>query len=208
MKKQLLLIATLGAFASASHASTVSINRGLNPGFNIQNNSGTVITTYSILVGSFDVNPVAPAPATLKALLQTAAFNEFGLATAPAGGLLAGSITKNDFTTGPAPTEFNGKNIYVVVMDAATAAASNEFALLTVDTTSPAGTWVFPADVTSALTTTNAPAGLISSFATVLGTEIDNATGPESLRLAAIPEPTTTVLASGLLALGFFRRRR
>ncbi len=208
MKKTLLtLIGTVALIANAS-ASTVSLSKGLNPGFNVQSDAGILLSNFTILVGSFDVNPVAPTAIVLQALLQTEAFNQFGQATAPATGLITASLTKNDFSTGPAATEFNGRNIYAVVMNAATAALSTEFGLMTLDSTSTAGTWVFPADVTSALVTTNAPTGLLTNFATVVGTEIDNATGPESLRLAAIPEPSSIGLLSVLLGLGIARRRR
>jgi hypothetical protein len=165
------------------------------------------LSSFTILVGSFDVNPVAPTATDLQSLLQTQAFNQFGQATAPASGLITASLTKNDFSTGPAASEFNGRNIYAVVMNAATAALSTQFGLMTLDATSTAGTWVFPADVTSALVTTNAPTGLLTNFATVVGTEINNATGADTLQLVAVPEPTSMVLLVGSLALGLRRRR-
>ena len=205
MKKTLLTL--LGILSVATcNASTVSLSKGLNPGFNIQSSAGVVLTNFTILVGAFDMNPIAPTALTLKALLATTAFSEFGRATAPAGGLVTASITRNDFSTGPAASAFNGKNIYAVIMDSTTSAASNQFGLITVDTTSPAGTWVFPADTTSALVTTNAPTGLLTNFATQVGSEIDNATGPETLRLQVVPEASTSFLV--LLSVGLLARRK
>lgn len=210
MKKVILSLCGFMALISTSSASTVSLNRGLNPGFNVLSPGGTILSSFSMLIGSFNSNPSSGISATeLQALLATGtAFNEFGAATAPANGLLTGSVTKNDFSVGPAATAFNNRNIYVVVMNGATSAASSAFGLITVDTTSTAGTWVFPADVTSALVTTNAPTGTLANFATVLGTEIDNPTSPESFRLSAVPEPSASLLLVLLGSLGILRRKR
>ena len=207
MKKTILTLAGVLALVANASASTVSLSKGLNPGFNVQSSEGILLSSFTILVGSFDVNPVAPTATDLQSLLQTQAFNQFGQATAPASGLITASLTKNDFSTGPAASEFNGRNIYAVVMNAATAALSTQFGLMTLDATSTVGTWVFPADVTSALVTTNAPTGLLTNFATVVGTEINNAAGADTLQLVAVPEPTSMVLLVGSLALGLRRRR-
>jgi hypothetical protein len=196
---------------SAVNASTVSVSKGLNPGFAVQSFNGTALNAFTILVGSFDANPVNPTAESLQALLQTTAFNEFGRSAAPATGLVTASITKNTFADIPA-TEFNSRNIYVVVMNDATAALATEFALLTLDATSPANTWVFPGDVTNALTTTNAPTGTLTNFATLVGTEIDNPNSssqvPEFLQLAPVPEPGVTSLLLVLAGLAGARRRR
>jgi len=208
MTKVFLSLCSIVALVGSASASTVAMAKGLSAGFNVTSPTGTVLTNFTMSFGAFATNPAAGITAAqLKTLLTTTtSFSEFAAATAPVGGLLTASVTNNTFAAGtPQPAAFNGKNIYVVVMDGATATASNAFSLITLDTTSPAGTWVFPADVTSALVTTNAPSATTTSFLTVLGNEI--AGTPNSLQLSAVPEPTVSLM--GLIgAIGFLARRR
>ncbi|MES2705386.1 MAG: hypothetical protein V4726_02175 [Verrucomicrobiota bacterium] len=208
-KITLLTLALLGSGLQMSQAISVSVSKGLNPGFNAQSSGGSTLTTFNLFLGSFDAGITAD---TIKAsgagigALIAASFNEYGTATAPANGLITGSFTKSDFTNFAA-TEFNGKNMFLIVTTGTTASGGQEYAILTTGATSPAETWVFPSDVTAPIGTTNAPSGVPANFSLVYGNLKDAASGVDTIQLVAIPEVSSSLL-SGLAVLGLITRRK
>jgi hypothetical protein len=190
------------------------------PGGNvlIANNSGIVATGYftgtDALFDAVKAAPVGAARQTAWAA-AAAAFVQFG-ASGPVGGPSAlnnaGLYKLTAGAANPPGSQFEGKNIYTVVGNAATLAGSidvmvfkstNTFA---VDPT-PEGTGNFLGDAPAGtlllgtLGTAGAfyPAGLMAGITT---------TPVNALAIAPIPEPAAALLGALALGFGFIRRRR
>jgi len=200
-------ILLLLASAAISQAATISVVRSGN-GVIAVTSTGTLLSAggYYISVGSFASAPSVTDQASFLSTL--ASFKEFASATAPTTGTTAGTITGSFVGTGAAPNapaDFNSKSIYILVGNAASRAASTEFAIIQ---GTPA--WSFVGDVT--IGSASATVSLIDStaFSAVAGTEIDNASGKDNIQLRSvveIPEPSAMFLAVGALAIGFRRKR-
>lgn len=203
MIKKIALV--LALTSASSFAATISVVRSGN-GVIATTSGGTTLTAggYFISVGSYGdaAAPVVTNDASFLAAL--ASFKEFASATAPTSGTTQGTITGSFVGTGGAPNtpaDFNSKSLYILVGNAATRAASTEFAIM-----QGTPTWSFVGDVT--IGSASATITLIdaTAFSAVAGTEIDNATGKDNIQLRAIPEPSAMLL--GLLSLGLIARRK
>lgn len=203
MKKYILTTLVAISLSASVQAATIAIGAGFGATSGIipQTNGGTLLTAggYYIGVGVFGATPVINGPADLLAAVTTG-FTEFGNATSATSGATQGKITASITAIPGTPATFNTKEIYLIVGNAATRALSTEFAIL-----QGTPTWNFPAD-TAAGGATTLTVSSIASFNTIAnaGTEVDLAT--DSVRLAVVPEPTSSVL--GLLALGLLARRK
>jgi hypothetical protein len=203
MIKKIALILALTSVPT--FAATISVVRSGN-GVIATTSGGTTLTAggYYISVGSYGdaAAPVVTDNASFVAAL--ASFKEFASATAPTSGTTQGTITGSFVGTGSAPnapSDFNSKSLYILVGNAATRAASTEFAII-----QGTPTWSFVGDVT--IGSASATISLIDStaFSAVAGAEVDNATGKDNITLRAIPEPSAAIL--GILSLGLLARRK
>ena len=203
MKKYIITTLIGLSLCASLQAATIAIGAGFGATSGIipQTSGGTLLTSggYYIGVGVFGTTPVISGPADLLAAV-TVGFTEFGNATSATSGATQGKITASITAIPGTPATFNTKEIYLIVGNAATRALSTEFAIL-----QGTPTWSFPAD-TAAGGATALTVSSIASFNTIAnaGAELDLAT--DSVRLAVVPEPTTSVL--GLLALGLLARRK
>lgn len=208
MKLQILAFIGAVALPVGAEAATIAIGSGFGAaqGIIAQTSSGASLSAggYYIGVGTFDAVPTIGSPTDLLAAVTTS-FKEFGNATSPtAVGATQGKIAASITSIPATPADFNTKELYIVVGNAATKAASTEFAILR-----GTPTFNFPADTAAAGGTTYNMVSAIS-FAPVAGagTEVDNATGVDGVQLAAIPEPSAALLAAAVGVLGLARRRR
>ena len=199
MKLVLGLTVALATFVSGA---TITLNKGLSPGFNVQNSAGTSTAGF-VFIGTFagGTAPGTPVGGDYTNLIST--FQIFGsIATPVAGTALSGGITASPAT----PANFNTFQMYMIVANNASLAAATQFGLFT---NTPAT--AFPAD-TLAAGSTNFNVNVFTALGVVAGagSKIDNATGADTLRLVnvvPIPEPSTALL--GLLGVaGLIRRRR
>lgn len=201
LKSLLILLASAGLAQSA----TISVVRSGNGVVGVTS-TGTVLSTggYYIGVGSYgDTAPTITDDATF--LTALASFKEFASATSPTTGGTVGTITGSFASNGGAtPADFNAKTLYILVGNAASRAASTEFALI-----QGTPSWSFVGDVTigSASATISLVDSTAFSVVGVAGTEIDQATGQDRIQMrAVIPEPSSILL--GLLGLGLIARRK
>lgn len=191
------------AFAvSSASAITIQMGKGLAGGVNVTTEGSAPLPGgYTIRIGTYDADPAANSS---FAQLQ-ASFKEFSVTTSPTSGASSGLITAADSTSvvfaasaQNAPT-FNGKSIYFLIGD------TNAYGVIKGQTPS-ATSWTFPAD-TSGTASVNAIASSAAAFIPVVGKEIDNASGADTLVLVgAIPEPSVGLLS--VLGLGLLIKRR
>lgn len=206
MKKYILSL--LLASVSFAGAASISIGKGFGSGVNVflsLESGGAVSKDFSFAIGTFAADPAANASYTEI----LAAFKEFGRTSSP---LVNGADTiiavANPITNAPSnAADFNGKPIYIVVAtNGLQNTATTQYAVIKAENPA-AGKWVFPANVAIA-DAGDAPMNSAANFVAVVGTEIDNATGVDSLRLVGVPEPTGAALLVSAMGLVAFRRRR
>jgi len=208
MKYKVVLGLFLSAFTYAN-AATVNIGGVISAatGLVATKVDGTRLTSggYYIGVGSFTAVPVIPE-GTKDISQYVNTLNLFATNLSPTTtGNTQGTITGSFAATGGGNASlFNGKQIYVVVGNGATAALSNEWAILTSTLNV-----LFPADVTTS-STASISFGSIANSVMVpnAGTEIDNISPvKDGIQLVGIPEPSAALLGA-IGALGLLRRRR
>ena len=197
-KKLTLVVAAVMAMASAN-AATIALNKGLSPGFIVQDSTGANIQSF-IFIGTY-TNGTNPADGTAPADL-VANFKVFGALAAPiaAAGTISGNVDYNGVL---AASNFNTLKMFMFVANNANLAAATQVGLFG---NVPAS--AFPADV-AASGSFNFNVNVFGNVEVIAGAggKVDNATGADVLRLVAIPEPSTALLgALGVLAL--VRRRR
>lgn len=209
--KKLPIILSLALSAVASQAATVAISRS-GVGIIPITSTGTPLSSggYYIGVGTFagDAPSISDEASLLAAV---SSFREFANAVAPISGGTVGTVT-GSFTGGLTnATQFNSKEIFVLIGNGATQATSTEFAIIR--GTSP--TWQFVSDVSVA---DNIPVVIrdTTMFAPVgtFNTEVVNGTTADTIKdqitlmpVEKVPEPSTTVLGA-VLGLGLMMRRR
>ena len=202
MKK--ILFALL-AFASFAPAATIQTGKGFNVGMNVQLEDGTPVAGgYSIRIGYFAADPTPQVGRLLSEVL--ASFTEFASTTSPTSGANAGLIVSdtasNALTATPgaaAAAILNGKIAYMLI------SSGDQYGVLK-GAAPTATSWTFPTDVTSS-SSVNVVAGNVAAVIPVIGSEIDSASGPDTLRLFnPVPEPGVSILA--LAGLGLLARRR
>jgi len=202
--KSILLIAgSLALMSVVSNAATISLSRGTgNPGIIASANAIPLSTGgYYIGVGSYASVPVVTTdPATLLTAVNS--LNVFASVVAPTSGTTIGTMT-GSFTSlgGATPSDFNLQQMYFIVGNAATKAASTYWGIYSM--TTPA---FFPANVTAAGSTPVAIAtgAAITPLANA-GTVTSNSFA--LVNTVPIPEPSAALLGA-LGALGLLRRRR
>lgn len=185
-----------------ANAATITLNKGLSPGFNIQDASGASSSGF-IFIGTFagGTAPGTPAGGDYSSVISS--FRTFGSVAAPAAGTaISGSVTSSPAT----PANFNTLQMYMIVANNSVLGSATQFGLFT-NTPST----FFPADTTAA-GSFNFNVNVFSALGVVAGAGslIDNATGADTLRLvnvAAIPEPSVALLGA-LGLIGLVRRRR
>jgi hypothetical protein len=204
MKIKSLLIAI--ALTACSSAVTLNVGTGFGTGVGIiaQTSNGTDLTSggYYIGLGTF---ASAPATGTQSQLISAVGgFQELTSATSPTSGGTQGKIAGSFVSIN---TDFNSKPIYFLIGNAATKAASTEFAIFTM---SPATSFPAAMGGSGATAITVGNINQINTFAGA-GTEIDSASGvSDRVKLASvvvIPETSTSLLGA-LGALALLRRRR
>ena len=195
-KKLTLVAAAVLSMASAANAATIALNKGLSPGFTVQNSSGTAIQSF-VFVGTFagGANPSGD-------VTQIASnFNIFGTAVSiAAGATISGAV---DYSGLVEDELFETLKIFIVVANSANLATATQIGVFgNTPVTS------FPADVTAA----GSSNFNVNTFGNVeaiggFGNKVDNASGADVLTLVPVPEPSAALLgALGVVAL--LRRRR
>lgn len=196
---------------NASQAATINVGQGFGTNVGvIASTSNDVVLSgggYYIAVGSYTIVPtVLPVGTDGGASLLAAvnSFNIFAAATAPtAAGATQGSIVGAFTSDGsPDPSLFNLKNIFFLIGNGATKAASTEWGIFSVATTFPANVAVSGA--------TAVTVGSFSSFTPLAnaGTAIDQTGAKDNFKLVnPIPEPSVVFLGA-IGFLGLLRRRR
>ena len=205
MKLPSLILLSLAAAVANSNAA-LAINVSTNPtsGAYFVLSNGTRLPDGNLVrIGTFDAVPAVDASQAALA----SAFKEYGTTTSghsAAAGANKGMINRSAIAAGAGVAEaaFTGKNVYLWVYNAPTAAAATQWGVYT-----NTADWKFAASVddppvslsTSALNGAYGraltPAGIIA------GT-------PNAYRLAnAVPE-TSTFSLTALAALGLMRRKR
>ena len=201
----LLLLSSVSAFSA-----TVAVTRG-GLGVTPVTTTGTVLSTggFYIAAGAYAIVPTITAGDFASVAAAAASFIEFAAATSPtAVGATQGTIT-GSFTGGLSnAAAFNGREIFLLVGNAATRAASTEFAFLRA--LAP-NTWTYTADV-SAADSISVVMRDVTSFTTIAngGTPIDIADtlAKDQVRLvSAVPEVSSSLLM-GLAGLLLSVRRR
>ena len=212
IKLVLFVACTLGAMSMPSMAATVTLARGIgNVGIIAQDRDGAPLTSggYYLAVGTFtNASGVTEVPVITtqfsSLLAAVAAFDVFGSGTTPTSGSTLGTLSTVITASGtPDPTVFQTKQLFVLVGNGATQAASTQFGIFAMTTP-----LFFPADVAAANSTTVTT----STFAAIsplqnAGTIIDNASGSDGFRLVGVPEPSAALLGA-IGALALLRRRR
>jgi MYXO-CTERM domain-containing protein len=203
MKQKLVATALFSlACAFSASAATVNVARGIgNPGVTVNNFAGQALSAggFYMAVGTYNTVPTVTDYATL--LSSVDALIQFGASgvsnsTTIAGVLqLTAAITSNG---GATPELWNSKEIYVIVGNGSSRAASTDFAILRRATPTN-----FPANV--------APVATVN-FSVPNGAALNPVAGAgsvsgDTLTLQGIPEPSAALLGA-LGALGLLRRRR
>lgn len=203
MKQKLIAIVIASSACMLSvNAATINVARGIgNPGVTVNDFSGTALTAggFYMAVGTYALVPTVTDYATL--LTSVNSLIQFGAAGVSNSTTIAGVLQLNagiTFNGGDTPELWNSQEIYLVVGNGATRAASTDFAILR--TTTPT---LFPANV--------APVSTVN-FAVPNGAALSPISGAGSLNgnvltLSGIPEPSTALLGA-VGVLGLLRRRR
>lgn len=202
MKKYLPILIAVLSIGSADAASVV-LSKGTGVGINVLTGGGAPLTTFNVFVGTFAAAPTTFTAGNYLDVVQS--FRAFGSASSPATGLATATIERTDFTTVPA-SNFNNQQIYLFVADNADLTKATQIGLYTKSATRT--DWVFPADTPGALANIGASTinfGAVSAIGD--SGVVDNATGPDSFRLIAIPETSSSLLI-GLSMLGLIARRK
>jgi hypothetical protein len=200
---KIITLSLLLLSAVCAQSATVAVARG---GLGVVALYGsTALSTggYYVAVGSFATVPTVENTPT-SVLAAVAAFNEFASATSPtAAGGPQGAIV-GEFTGGLSNAAlFNGKEIFILVGNAATKAESTDFAILKGSTA-----WTFTADV-SAADSISVTLRDVAGFDAVAGAEVDVADpAKDQVQLwTTVPEVSSSVLM-GLFGLGLMSSRR
>lgn len=198
------LIAALIAFSSfgALEAATINVARGTGqPGVSVLNQAGTALSTggYTIAVGSFSTVPTITDYASLVSAVGS--FNVFGQSPSSSSGTTVGLLQLSTGITsngGLTPELWNSQLIYLVIGNASTLAASDQFAIVRSanNTAFPAN--VAPASTTNFSTATGASIVSLANAGTISG---------NTLKLVGVPEPSVALLGA-LGVFGLVRRRR
>lgn len=203
MKLKLIAIASiLSSFVLTANAATINVARGVgNPGVTVNSYSNTPLSSggFFMAVGAYQLVPTVTDYASL--LTAVDALTVFGTPGVSNSTTLAGILQLSTGITsngGLTPELWNSKEIYVIVGNGATRAASTDFAILR--TTNPT---LFPANVAPVSTVTfSVPNGTALNPLANAGSVTGNV-----LTLQGIPEPSAALLGA-LGALGLLRRRR
>ncbi len=207
--KKALSIALLMASVLSAEATSVSLSSLGNTGPAAYLNDGVTLVPNGSLVriGTFST------PGDLSTFVQ---FGTSTVKTYPSlggnPGKVVGSVASG---TEEDDTQFNGKDIYIWIYNAATEAAATQSGIFRATVNGTGDGWVFKDNNTGSLDADSSaldvaainvaisPPGLNGAS---VGTGVNTATS--RLILAAVPEPTTATFAGlvGLLALS--RRRR
>jgi hypothetical protein len=202
----LILLSLVCAVANSNAALALNVATNPNTGAYFVLSDGTTRLPDGNLVriGTFATAPAADASAATLA----AAFTEYGTTTSghsAAAGANKGMINRSGVAAGAGvnETNFTGKNVYLWVYNAPTAAAATQWGVYG----STDASWKFAASVddppVSASTSliTNAYGKALTQAAVTTGT-------PNVYKLAnAVPE-TSTFSLTALAALGLMRRKR
>lgn len=208
MKSKLILGLLLASFSVAG-AATINVGGvfSATSGLVGVSASGSVLSAggYYIAVGSFaSVPTISSDYANLEAAVDS--MNIFASLTSPtATGNTQGTITGAFAGTGGGNASlYNGKQIYFVIGNGATRAASTDFAIFT-----SATNILFPADVTGSGTAAVSLSSITNSVVLANGGSEDAAgTARDQIRMvSAVPEPSAALLGA-VGALGLLRRRR
>jgi len=208
MKSKTITLLVLAASCCAGFAATVALNKGLSPGFTVQNTSGTATASF-LFIGSFSTAPTTPLDGNYQTIITSfRSFDVVADAVSIGSGAVIGATAASWANTPSTPANFNGLQMYMLVSNNADYTLATQFGLFT---NSPATNFV--ADTTTA-TSSNYNVGTFASNVVVAGAGVmvDNATGADVMKLvnvsaAAVPEPSA-VLLGAIGALGLLRRRR
>lgn len=201
-KSILLAIYATAALVCTSNAATVTVSRGLgNPGIMFTDMDGTPLAAggYYLAVGSFAEVPVTIPGDLVSLSAAVASFKIFAYATSPVTGATKGTFTAQLTGVGaPDPSDFNAQEMYFMMGNAPTQAASNQFTIFRLN---PARN--FPANVTvTGATAVSMPNVSVVDILPGFGVA-DAATNT----IRSVPE-TSVALLGALGALGLLRRRR
>ena len=197
-KKLTLIVAAVMAMASAANAVTITLNKGLSPGFTVQNTAGAATQSF-IFIGTY-ADGALPGDTAIPSLISN--FLVFGSLAAPiaSGATISGG---GDYSGALAASNFNTEKMFMFVADTNNLATATQIGLFgNVPAT------FFPADVTAG-GSFNFNVNTFASLEVIAGagSKIDNATGADVLRLVAVPEPSAALLGA-LGVVAFLRRRR
>lgn len=199
LKKLTLVVAAVMAMASAANAVTVALNKGLSPGFTVQNAAGNATQSF-IFIGTFTGGTDPAGGTAIPSIISS--FKVFGTLAAPiaSGATISGGV---DYSGALAASNFNSLKMFMFVADSANLATATQVGLFgNVPVSS------FPADVTAG-GSVNFNVNIFANLEAIagVGSKIDNATGADVVRLVPVPEPSAALLgAIGVVAL--LRRRR
>lgn len=203
MKKTLLPLLIASLAFSGANAATVALNKGISPGFTVQNKDGQAVTSY-LFVGSFATAPTTPVGGDYASILS--AFRSFDVvadAITINSGSVIGAVAASWANVPTTAANFNGQQMYLLISNTPDYANATQIGLFT---NSPVTNFV--ADVSTA-TSSNYNVGTFASNVVVAGagSKVDNASGADVLRLVAVPEPSVALLGA-LGVFGLIRRRR
>ena len=198
----LLSLASAVANSNAALAINVSTNPTSGAYFVLANGTTRLPDGNLVRIGTFDAVPAADA--TQAALAS--AFKEYGTTTSghsAAAGANKGMINRSAIAAGAGVSEaaFTGKNVYLWVYNAPTAAAATQWGVYT-NTTD----WKFAASVDDPPVSLSTSA-LNGAYGKNVGQAGIVAGTPNVYKLAGIPE-TSTFSLTALAALGLMRRKR
>jgi len=207
MKKYLLSAVLLIAGLVSSNAANVVLSKGTGAGINVLSSTGASLSSFTIFVGTFASAPTAFNAGNFASVASS--FIEFGNAAAPGTGLLTGTIARTDFTGAAAASNFNNRQVYVIVANTSSLASATEAGLFTKSAIRT--DYIFPADTPGALANIGASTinfGAISPIGDTTAIDAVPTTTPDSLKLAfvGVPEPSTGLVA--MLGLGLLAVRR
>jgi hypothetical protein len=204
MKTKIATTLALLMCCTSGFSATVSLNKGLSPGFTIKDKDGNPIQSY-LFIGSFAAAPTTPVDGIYTTTIAN--FRSFDLVAdriSVASGAVVGAVASSWANVPTTPENFNGLQMYLLISNTPDYANATQFGLFTNSPTS-----LFAANTTTA-TSTNYSVGTFASNLVVAGagSKIDNASGADVLKLVTVIPETSTALLGALGALGLLRRRR